>query len=164
MIELEYFFDGENGTVEVYQLIRFGADNAWRIVIDGELIGSLENLHGTWRQLSGDEISAALFIRLTGHIEAQYFNWLPEEICSRWPNLVEKVVLRSDADYMVICKKGISFKSFEQLFSKFIPGLLKDEWAVKFQVFNHDFSDDFLIEARPLVYKKEKFGWEEVSR
>ncbi|KQM69232.1 hypothetical protein ASE74_04255 [Pedobacter sp. Leaf216] len=164
MIELEYFFCGENGEVEVYQLIRFGAGEPWRIVLDGELLGSLENLNGIWRQLSGDELTAELFKALTGHIEHGYFNRLPEEICSRWPDLVEKVVLRCDADYMVICKEGISFKSFEQVFSKFIPGLLKDEWAVKFQVFSHDFCDDFLLEARPLVYKKQKFGWQKVIR
>jgi len=163
-MELEYFLESKNGAVEVYQLIRFGAGEPWRIVLDGELIGSLENLNGTWRQLSGDTLGAELFKGLTGHIDAQYFNRLPQEICSRWPNLVEKIVSRSDADYMVICKENISFKNFEQLFSKFIPGLLKDEWSVKFQVFNHDFSDDFLLTARPLVYKKEKFGWEEVSR
>ncbi len=93
-----------------------------------------------------------------------FFNSLPQEICSRWPNLVEKVVLQSDTAYMVICKEGISFKSFERIFSRFVPGLLKDEWAIKFQVFNHDFSDDFSLNATPLVYKKETFGWEKVSR
>jgi len=164
MIELEYFYDGENGAVMVYQLIQFEAGEPWRIVLDGELLGSLENPQGTWRQLSGDDLSAELFNSLTGHIDNQYFNILPEEICSRWPNLVERVVLISDAAYMVICKEGISFRSFERIFSRFIPGLLKNEWAVKFQVFNHDFSDDFLLESRPLVYKKEIFGWEEVNR
>lgn len=164
MIELEYFFEMGNGAVRGYQLIRFGAGEPWRIVMDGELLGSLENLHGSWRQLSGDDIGAELFDGLTGHIDHQYFNSLPGEICSRWPNLVEKVILNSDTTYMVICKEGISFNSFERIFSRFVPGLLKDEWAVKFQVFNHDFSDDFLFEARPLVYKKEIFGWEEVNR
>ncbi|MGN7986254.1 hypothetical protein ACTJKC_02880 [Pedobacter sp. 22226] len=164
MIELEYFFDGENGAVEVYQLIQFGAGEPWRIVLDGELLGSLEKLQGTWRQLSGDELRTELFNGLICHINNQYFNSLPEQICSRWPNLVEKVVLKSDEAYLVICKEGISFKSFERIFSRFVPGLLKDEWVVKFQVFNHDFSDDFLLEASPLVDKRETFGWEEVNR
>lgn len=164
MTELEYFFEGGNGASEVYQLIRFGAGEPWKIVLDGELIGSMEKQHGTWMQQSGDELSNELLIGLAGHIDAQHFNSLPQEICSRWPNLVEKVVLRSDTAYMVICKEGISFKSFQRIFSRFVPGLLKDEWVVNFQVFSHDFSDDFLLHARPLVYKKESFGWEEVSR
>ncbi len=164
MTELDYFFEGEDEGSELYQLIRFGAGEPWRIVLDGELLGSLEKLQGTWRQLSGDDLNKQLFSMLTGHIDAQNFNSLPGEICSRWPNLVEKVMFRSDAAYMVICKEGISFKSFERIFSRFVPGLLKDEWTVSFQVFNHDFSDDFSVDARPLVYKKESFGWEEVNR
>lgn len=164
MTELEYFFEAENGISEVYQLIRFGAGEPWKIVLDGELIGSMEKWQGTWRQQSGDELKEDLLISLARHIDAQYFNCLPQEICSRWPNLVEKVVLRSDTAYMIICKEGISFKSFQRIFSKFVPGLLKDEWLVNFQVFNHDFSDDFSLRAKPLVYKKESFGWEEVNR
>ncbi|GAA3976534.1 hypothetical protein GCM10022246_31080 [Pedobacter ginsengiterrae] len=164
MVELEYFFDGKNGVVEVYQLIRFATDEPWSIVLDGELLGSIEKLHDIWRQESGNDLSTELFNGITQHIDDQYFNSLPQEICSRWPNLVEKVVLKSDTAYMVICKEGISFKSFERIFSRFVPGLLKDEWAIKFQVFNHDFSDDFSLNATPLVYKKETFGWEKVSR
>lgn len=162
MIELEYFFEGENGTVQVYQLIHFRAGEPWNVIQDGEILSTIENYDSKWRQLSGDELRAEIFKGITKHIDDQYFNRLPEEICLRWPNLVEKVLLNSDADYMVICREGINFRSFEHIFSKFVPGLLKDEWAVKFQLFNHDFSDDFLLEARPLVYKKEIFGWEEV--
>jgi hypothetical protein len=164
MIELEYFFDGENGAVEVYQLIRFALGEPWRIVLDGELLGSLEKIQGIWRQLSGDELKVELFNSLTRHIDDQYFNRLPEELCLRWPSQIEKVVVSSDTGYLVICKAGISFKSFEGIFSRFVPGLLKDEWSVKFQVFNHDFSDDFLLEAKPMVKKKDSYGWEEVSR
>lgn len=164
MTELEYFFDDESGISVVYQLIRFGVGEPWKIVLDGELIGSMQKWQGTWKLQNCDELSKDLLIGLTGHIDAQYFNYLPHEICSRWPNLVEKVVLRSDAAYMIICKEGINFKSFQGIFSKFVPGLLKDEWSVNFQVFNHDFSDDFSLLAKPLVYKKESFGWDEVNR
>jgi len=164
MTELEYFFEGENGVSELYQLIRFGAGEPWKIVLNGELIGSLEKQHGAWAQLSGNGFSRELLNGITTYIDAQYFNSLPAEICSRWPNLVEKVLLRSDTAYMIICKEGISFKSFQRIFSRFVPGLLKDEWTVNFQVFNHDFSDDFSLLAKPLVYKKESFGWEEVNR
>ena len=164
MIELEYFFDRGDETVEVYQLIQFEPREPWRIVLDGELLGSLENQAGTWRQMSGNDIGEALFQGLTNHIDDQYFNSLPGAICSRWPNLVEKVILRSDAEYMVICKEGINFEGFERIFSKFVPGLLKNEWPVKFDVFDHDFASDFSIETSPIVYKKDTFGWEEVSR
>jgi len=164
MIELEYFFNSKSGLMEVYQLIRFAADEPWKIVLDGELLGSLENLHGTWKQLSGEQLSKALFDGITNHINNQYFNSLPEAICSRWPNLVAKVVLKSDIAYMVICKEGISFKDFERIFSRFVPYLLKEEWTINFQVFNHDFSDDFSLEVKPLAYKKETFGWEKVNR
>ncbi len=61
MVELEYFFDGKNGVVEVYQLIRFATDEPWSIVLDGELLGSIEKLHDTWRQDSGNDLSTELF-------------------------------------------------------------------------------------------------------
>ncbi|WP_293789735.1 hypothetical protein [uncultured Pedobacter sp.] len=164
MTELEYFFEDENGLSVVYQLISFGVGEPWKIVRDGELIGSMKKWKGTWKLQSGDELSDDLLIGLTSHIDAQHFNCLPGEISSRWPNLVEKVVLRSDTAYMIICKEGINLNSFQAIFSRFVPGLLKDEWAINFQVFNHDFSDDFSLLAKPLVYKKESFGWEEVDR
>jgi len=164
MIELECFFDGENGTVEVYQLIRFAVGEPWRVVLDGELLGSVEKMQGNWRQLSGAELKAGIFNGLTRHIDDQYFNRLPEELCLRWPNQIEKVLATSDEEYLVICKAAVSFKSFEGIFSRFVPGMLKDEWIVKFRVFNHDFSDDFLLEAKPRCRGKESYGWEEVSR
>jgi len=164
MIELEYFLDRENGAVEVYQLIRFARAEPWRIVLEGELLGSIEKLQGSWGQLSGEPLSAELFGHLTRHIDSQHFNRLPEQLCQRWPKQIETVVARSDAEYLVICKAALNFKSFEGIFSRFVPGLLQDEWSVSFRVFNHDFSEDFSLLAAPTGISRASYCWGELNR
>ncbi len=160
MIELEYFLERSAGEVLVYQVIQFSAEEPWRVVFDGEVLGSLKKLEGKWKQLSGNDLPAEMVSGIVALVDGQYFNDLPTQILSRWPNLIAEVVCKSDQDYLVICKVDISFKSFQGIFSKFISGLLQDEWAVSFRVFNHDFSDDFYVEAKPVIWKKDKQGWD----
>ncbi|GGE48840.1 hypothetical protein EV200_10439 [Pedobacter psychrotolerans] len=160
MIELECFFTQADTEILVYQVIQFSPEDSWRVVLDGELMGSLDKFDGNWKQLSGEDFSEELLNSLIKLIEKQHFNQLPLALTSRWNNMIHEVVAKSDQEYLVVCKSGISFKSFEGIFSKFVPGLLKDEWPISFQVFNHDFSDDFTVLAKPTVRKKNMAGWD----
>lgn len=158
MIELEYFLERECETL-VYQLIQFSPSEPWKILLDGELLGSITKHEAEWRQLNGEKLQDYLFDGITRLIDAQNFNGLPQEILSRWGNYIEQVLPRSDREYLVVCRAEISFKTFERVFSRFVSDLLKDEWLVEFKVFNHDFSEDFTVLAKPVVWRKEVVGW-----
>lgn len=160
MIVLAFFSKQTDTEMLVYQLIQFSPEDPWRLLLDGELLGSMEKSEGTWRQVSGANFPPSFFKELVAFIDQQNFNHLPLALTSRWSNLIQEVVVRSDREYLVVCKAGISFKSFEGIFSKFVSGLLKDEWPVQFNVFNHDFSDDFTVLAKPTGMKKSKTGWD----
>ncbi|WP_230150323.1 hypothetical protein [Pedobacter sp. Bi27] len=47
------------------------------------------------------------------------------------------------------------------MFTKFISGMLKDEWHVNFRVYNSGFSSDFMLEAKG---KREKLSDDPISR
>ena len=158
MTQLDYFFSHLNGNTVSYQLIQFSVSEPWRIVLDGECLGSIEKMGKDWRQLTGNDLDATFLTGITTFIESQHFNSLPDEILSRWPKLIKEVVMKSDEEYLIICKAGIHFASFERIFTRFIPGLLKDEWPVSFQVYNHDFSADFTFQAR-LTEKIKEAGY-----
>jgi len=149
MTELDYFFTHSDGKTNGYQLIWFSFAEPWRILLDGELLCSIEKTGQEWKQISGEDLPDDLFKGISRFIESQYFNTLPSELLSRWPKLIDKVVVRSDRSYLIVCKTGIAFKNFERIFARFVPGLLKDEWPVNFQVYDHDFSDDFMITVKP---------------
>ncbi|NTE01317.1 hypothetical protein G6M26_01820 [Agrobacterium tumefaciens] len=153
MIELACFFMQTDAKIIVYQLIQFSPEDSWRVVLDGELMGSIDKLDGNWKQLSGEDFPEELLGSIIKLIAQQHFNQLPSALMSRWNNMIHEVILKSDQEYLVVCKPAISFKSFEGIFSKFVPGLLKDEWPVSFQVFNHDFSDDFTVLAYPVIHQ-----------
>lgn len=160
MIELEYFLSEANDEVLVYQVIQFSPEDPWRVVLNGELLGSLDKFEGQWRQLSGEDFANQFFIDIVKFIDKQHFNDLPSALMSRWNKQIHEVVPRSDQEYLVVCKAGIGFKSFEGIFSRFVSGLLKDEWPINFRVFSHDFSEDFTLQAKPSVWKKNAVGWD----
>lgn len=159
MIELACFFTKADAEILVYQVIQFSPEDSWRVVLDGELMGSIDKFNGTWKQLSGDDFPGELFDEIVTLIEKQYFNQLPSALMSRWNNIIHEVVARSDHEYLVVCRSGVSFESFKGIFSKFVPGLLKDEWPISFQVFNHDFSDDFTVLAYPVIHHDRAIAW-----
>lgn len=160
MIELAYFLPDENDKVVVYQVIQFSPDDQWRVVLDGELLGSFDKFEGQWRQLSGEDFSNQFFSGIVNFVDMQNFNDLPAALMQRWNKQILEVVSRSDQEYLIVCKAGIGFNSFEGIFSRFVSGLLKDEWPVSFRVFNHDFSQDFTLLAKPLVLEKNIVGWD----
>ncbi|SDD14223.1 hypothetical protein [Pedobacter soli] len=160
MIELDYFFTESDEKSSHYQLIQFSQNEPWRLVQDGELLGSLEKWNGKWQQLSGSPLSDALLEGICKLIESQHYHELPVQLLSRWGNVIAEVITKSDDEYLIICKERVSFRSFTSIFSKFVSTMLKDEWPVRFQLFNADFSEDFEIMAQP-VKASYNFGWKD---
>jgi len=160
MIELDYFFPQSGEKSSHYQLIQFSQNEPWRLVQDGELLGSLEKWNGKWQQLSGNPLSDALLEGIYKVIESQHYHQLPVELMSRWGNVIAEVVTQSDAEYLIVCKEAVSFRSFTGIFSKFVSALLKDEWPVRFRLFNSDFSEDFELTVHP-VKASYSFGWKD---
>jgi hypothetical protein len=151
MIEIDFFYPQDLGQPLAFQLIRFAREEPWDIVLHGELLGRIEKKDGHWRGCFSNDLPDN-FILLAGQlIDAQHYNQLPSQIKDRWAKQVAEVITESDRAYMVVCKPEINFLAFKGIFSRFVPGLLKDEWAVKFKVFSHDFNQDFeLLVSRPL--------------
>lgn len=159
MIELDYFFAGSYENSGHYQLIQFSVNEAWRLVQDGTLLCSLEKWDGQWQQLSGKALSAELFAGICKMIESQHYHQLSVQIIARWSNVIAEVITKSDDEYLIICKEHVGFKSFGTIFSRFIPTMLKDEWPVRFQLYNHDFSEDLALVAQPVKESSYGFGW-----
>lgn len=160
MIELDYFFTESDEKSSHYQLIQFSQNEPWRLVQDGELLGSLEKWNGKWKQLTGSPLSDVLLEGICKLIESQHYRQLTEQLLSRWGNVIAEVITKSDDEYLIICKERVSFRSFTSIFSKFVSTMLKDEWPVRFQLFNADFSEDFEITAQP-VKASYSFGWKD---
>ncbi|SER95149.1 hypothetical protein [Pedobacter rhizosphaerae] len=148
MIELDYFFPTPGGADRVIQLIQFELQEPWRLVEGDKLLGNIAKLRGEWRQVLGESLPAALVSGAGTFIDRQHYHALPAEIMARWPKLIEQVVMRSDSEFMVVCSAQVSFRTFEQIFSKYVVSLLQDEWPVTFRVYNHNFSEDFIFRAK----------------
>jgi len=78
-------------------------------------------------------------------IDQQHFNLMPDKIKTHWFDAVEEVIMQNDSLYLVICKPGIEFRRFKNVFGSFISELVEEEWAVEFKVYNAEFSDEFLV-------------------
>ncbi|WP_316831773.1 hypothetical protein [Pedobacter aquatilis] len=98
MTQLDYFFTDCNGKTESYQIIRFSSGEPWRIALEGEFLGSIEKIGKEWCQLSGKDLQRTFFIGISSFIDDQHFNSLPNNMLSRWPKLIQEVVVRSDEE------------------------------------------------------------------
>ena len=161
MIELNYFSETPNGEMHAYQLIQFAKDGHWSILDGDEFLGSIKRREKKWVAVSGEYLSSAMIEGAGNLIDQQFYHTLPTDICARWPKLVAEVIAKTDGEYMVVCKPLINFEAFERIFTKFVPGLIKDEWPVDFQVYNHDFSEDFILES---ISREEGLQNESVDR
>ncbi|MGM9478172.1 hypothetical protein ACS5PU_17230 [Pedobacter sp. GSP4] len=161
MTELDFFFDPSYGHGGVFRLMMFTDNGFWAVVAGDKLLGRIEKQEGKWVQILGDPFPAELIENAGLLIDGQHFNHLPGDISARWPKLVEKVVRKSDSEYMVICKPSINFKTFERMFTTFVPAMIKDEWPIHFAVYNNDFSDDFVA---ALSRKVEELRYDPIQR
>jgi hypothetical protein len=143
MIELTYFND--DVASKAYQLIQFRAGEPWRVVDEGELLGSIEKLDGRWLVRGKGVISESLIQGISGLIDRQHFNRLPVEIKAHWTEEVQEAIAQGDNQYLVICKVNIDFQRFEKVFSAYISTLVKDEWDIRFRVYDADMSCDFEV-------------------
>ena len=142
MIELIYFLDTQKEKT-AYQVIQFNPGEPWQIVEGDELIGKMEKRLGFWNLLYYGDIPEGMLTGISELIENQHYNKLPTKIKEHWHEYVYEVVAQSDELYLVICKPDISLDSFEKLFRAYIPELVKDEWQVKFRVYDAEMSQDF---------------------
>ena len=142
MIELIYFPKEQQGT-PAYQIIQFNPGEPWSIVDGDELIGCMKKSKGFWNLYAVNEVPDGLATGIAHLIEAQHFNSLPDDIKLRWPEQVQEVIAQSDDRYLVICKAGLNFERFERVFRNFISDLIKDEWKIRFVVYNAEMTADF---------------------
>lgn len=149
MIELDYF---PKGTGDVYQLVQFRAGEPWRVVESGELLGSLVKSDGGWQLKCNSGLSMDLLKDIGRFIDGQEFNLLPMTIRNRWPYEVMEVVAQGDNSYLVVCKDGIDFERFEKVFRAYLPGLVKDQWAICFRVYDARMNADFEVLVNSSIF------------
>ena len=141
MIELTYF---ENST-QLFQVIQFRAGEAWRIVHEGELLGSIIKMDGLWVANRNSILVEGLVASIGKFIDLQHFNNLPEELKSHWPMYIQQVIIQGDDQYLIVCLPEIDFSHFEKLFKTYISTLLKDRWEILFKVYDAEMSADFQL-------------------
>lgn len=146
MIELTYFAKGSPED-EVYQVIQFNPGEPWQLVNGDEVIGTLDNEYGLWNLRSWVKVPDGLATGIGRLIEDQHFNKLPAMICGRWPGYVQQVVMISDQEYLVICLEDIDLQRFEKIFSGSVGELVKDEWKIRFRVYDALMNNDFQVEV-----------------
>ncbi|TCD18986.1 hypothetical protein EZ456_21085 [Pedobacter psychrodurus] len=155
MIELDFFFNLPNGDLMHFQLIQLSRGEPWTVLDHDQVLARIAKEDGEWKSSLGKSLSEALIQNIGLFIDRQQYEHLPNEIKLRWPKLIEDIIVNSDTEYMVICKPFVNFRSFEKMFEKFVPAMIKDEWTILFKVYNHDFSEDF---TKELNQKKEELS------
>ena len=150
MVELNYFLEGDSQAV--YQVIQFRKGEPWRIVDAGELIGSIEKLDGSWYLRGKAALDETLINGIGKLIDAQHFNQLPEEIKKHWSPYVHEAIAQGDHEYLVICKPGIDFERFEKVFRSYIAGLVRDQWEIRFRIYDAAMSHDFEVLVNSSIY------------
>jgi len=141
MIELTYF--SKNDDREAYQVIQFRTGEPWRIAVKGELLGSIEKLDGVWYGRCILGLDDHLVQDIGNLIDIQYFNELPQVLKTHWQDYIHEAVAQGDNQYLVICKPDIDFERFERVFKAYIPALVKDEWEIRFRVYDAAMATDF---------------------
>ena len=144
MIELDFFFNLPNGDIKHLQLIQLSRGELWTVLDHEQILEKMLKEDGKWKTLLSSSLSEELIQNIGLFIDRQQYQNLPIEIKLRWPKLIEEIIANSDSEYLVVCKPFVNFRSFEKMFEKFVPAMIKDEWAINFKVYSHDFSEDFI--------------------
>jgi hypothetical protein len=161
MIELDFFFNLPNGDIMHFQLIQLSRGELWTILDYEQVLERIVKEDGKWKTLLGSSLSEELIQNIGLFIDRQQYQNLPIEIKLRWPKLIEEIIVNSDSEYMVVCKPFVNFRSFEKMFEKFVPAMIKDEWAINFKVYRHDFGEDFI---KKLSRKEEKSSYQPIQK
>lgn len=142
MVELNYFPEDNES---VYQVIQFRAGEPWRIVDAGELLGSIEKLDGSWYLKGKAALAGNLIDGIGKLIDSQNFNQLPQDIKLHWSPYVHEAIAQGDHEYLVICKPDIDFERFEKVFRSYINTLVKDQWEIRFRIYDAMMANDFEV-------------------
>ena len=161
MIELDFFFNLPNGDIKHFQLIQLSRGELWTVLDHEQILEKMLKEDGKWKTLLSSSLSEELIQNIGLFIDRQQYQNLPIEIKLRWPKLIEEIIANSDSEYLVVCKPFVNFRSFEKMFEKFVPAMIKDEWAINFKVYSHDFSEDFI---KKLSQKEEKSGYQSIQK
>lgn len=161
MIELNFFFNLPNGDIIHFQLVQLSRGESWTVLDHDQVLARVVKEGEEWKQLSGKTLSEELLQNMGLFIDQQQHQNLPNEIKLRWPKLIEEIIVNSDSEYLVICKPFVNFRSFEKMFEKFVPTMIKDEWTITFKVYSHDFEEDFI---KKLNRKEEKFSHQPIQK
>lgn len=141
---LDYFFT-QNEQIETYQLVRFSEAIAWLVLQDGVLLSTIIVQNGEWSEIGVKILAHHRLQDIGAFINKQHFNFLPGRIKQRWSVAIQQVITQSDSSYLIICKPGIEFNRFSNIFSSYISELVDDQWTVEFKVYNSDFTDEFMV-------------------
>lgn len=139
---LDYFFNEGDG-LQVFQLVSDLPLERWEVLFEGFLMGRIKKTEGAWVAEPTPFLSAEKVFAIGNLIDQQHFNHLPEDIKKHWQAYVQEIIVQSDSDYMVICRKGIDFSHFKTIFTSFIVNFIQDEWPIDFYVYDADFAIDF---------------------
>lgn len=144
MVVLDFLFDKE-GEVKAYQIVRFEHGEPWLVLDEGMLMATISKSPSGWSEITPCLFDPELLKQIGRFIDKQHFNFLPDKIKIHWSDAVQEVIMRSEREYLVVCKENIEFERFKNVFTSFIAELVEDEWAVEFKVYNAGFSDEFLV-------------------
>ena len=142
MIELIYFHPVD--THKTYQLVQFRSGEPWKIVEDGEFLGSVEKLNGNWHH-RGNSIEPEVIKDIGSLIDQQNFNQLPLDIKTHWIDFVQETIAEGDNKYLIICKPLVDVYQFKKVFKTYICMLVKDPWEIHFRVYDSNMSNDFEV-------------------
>ncbi|TDO22921.1 hypothetical protein [Pedobacter duraquae] len=142
MVELNYFLEDNQS---VYQIIQFRTGEPWRIVDAGELLGSIEKLEGMWYLRGKNALEEKLITGIGELIDAQNFNRLPAELKTHWSPYVHEALAQGDNEYLIVCKPDIDFDRFEKIFRSYIGTIVKDQWEIRFRIYDSMMSRDFEV-------------------
>ncbi|WP_316848937.1 hypothetical protein [Pedobacter agri] len=120
MISLDYFFD-EGKQIQLYQIVRLSESEPWLVLEEGVLLTSLRKQEEIWIESGELALGEILIEQLGEFIDQQHFNFLPDKIKTHWFDAVEEVIMQNDSFYLVICKPGIEFMRFKNVFSFLFP-------------------------------------------
>lgn len=161
MIELDFFFNLPNGDIKHFQLKQTKGTEPWTVFLHDQELGRMIKEREGWKQLSGDVLPEELMHSMGVFIDEQQHQCLPDEIKLRWPGIIEEIIVNSDVEYIVICKPFVNFRSFEKMFEEFVPGMIKEEWAINFKVYSHNFDEDFV---KQLYSRTEKSSYYAIQK
>lgn len=143
-VVLDYLF-GEGDEMDAYQLVRFAEGEAWNILSDGFLLGSLNKIDNFWIADNAVGLDGERICSIGKFIDSQHFNRLPGKIIEHWAEFVDRVIMQTDSEYLIVTLPEIDFESFQRLFTSFATELVEDPWPIEFKVYNAEFDKDFIV-------------------